>query len=84
MGVQNALQFNESIFLSHEQDRWKFLEPIEAGQENPGFLLGSPLPVVSLTLAYIAFVKLIGPMWMKNREPFQLKTPIRQIGRAHV
>nr|QWC69491.1 fatty acid elongase 3 [Tigriopus californicus] len=39
-------------------------------------LMSSPWPAIGLCFGYICIVKLIGPAIMKNREPFQLKTPM--------
>lgn len=70
--------FNSSIYQQHQSNNWKFLEEIEPSQaEHVGFMLRSPLPVTTLTVAYILFVHIIGPFLMRNREPFQLKSLIR-------
>lgn len=70
--------FNSSIYEQHESNGWKFLEETDPEQaKHVGFMLKSPLPVVSLTISYILFVCIIGPFLMRNREPFQLKTLIR-------
>lgn len=76
MASQYDLVFNQTIYKANELNRWKFLEGIQP-TEAPGFLLTSPIPVFCLTGAYILFVCLIGPIWMRNREPFQLKNVIR-------
>ncbi|XP_063704312.1 uncharacterized protein LOC134833792 [Culicoides brevitarsis] len=36
-------------------------------------LMSSPVPVITILVAYLVFVLKVGPEWMKNREPFQLK-----------
>jgi len=36
-------------------------------------LMQSPLPVISILVAYLLFVKKIGPMIMENRKPFELR-----------
>lgn len=36
-------------------------------------LVSSPWPTVAIVAAYLVFVKFVGPRWMRNREPFQLK-----------
>lgn len=77
--ITNAV-FNSSTYQQNELVKWKFLEEIEPSQdedEDVGFLLRSPLPVTLLTVAYILFVHIIGPILMQNREPFQLKSLIR-------
>jgi len=37
------------------------------------FLMSSPAPVVGVVLVYLAFVLKIGPEYMKNRKPMDLK-----------
>ena len=37
---------------------------------------GGPLPVLAIIAVYLFFVKVAGPWFMKNREPFQLKNVI--------
>lgn len=74
----HSIIFNLTTYQENEANRWKFLDEIEpdaAGQL--GFLLKSPIPVLTLTGSYIMFVCFIGPFIMRNREPFQLKNPIR-------
>ncbi|XP_018797120.1 PREDICTED: elongation of very long chain fatty acids protein 7-like [Bactrocera latifrons] len=54
----------ESIF--HERD------PV--AEQLP--LLGSPVPIIALTLAYLAIVLVIGPVFMRNRKPYNIKKVI--------
>lgn len=37
------------------------------------FLMSSPLPTLTICLTYIFIVKVIGPQFMKDRKPFELK-----------
>lgn len=76
MASKHELVFNQTVYQANEVNRWKFLEEIQPA-EAPGFLLSSPVPIISLTSAYILFVCFIGPYLMRNREPFQLKNVIR-------
>ena len=39
--------------------------------------MDSPWPTLTLCAAYIYFVKFMGPSFMKNRDPYQLKTTIQ-------
>lgn len=75
---QQQATFNLTTYQANVANRWKFLEKIEP-DEAPGigFLLLSPIPVLVLSLAYILFVRIIGPALMSNREAFQLKILIR-------
>lgn len=71
-------KFNSSTYAENEANRWKFLEEMDpATTNNPGLLLRSPAPVVTMTSVYILFVCLIGPFLMRNRQPYQLKSLIR-------
>ncbi|CAG2101849.1 unnamed protein product [Medioppia subpectinata] len=36
-------------------------------------LMGSPIPILTLILSYIYFVKVLGPMWMKDKTPFRIE-----------
>jgi hypothetical protein len=40
------------------------------------FLMGSPVPMVALTILYLTFVLKTGPKIMENRKPFELKKTI--------
>ncbi|KAJ8732293.1 hypothetical protein PYW08_015023 [Mythimna loreyi] len=44
---------------------------------NTWFLMGSPLPVISILASYLLFVLKIGPALMKNREPLKLQNVIQ-------
>ncbi|XP_067122744.1 very long chain fatty acid elongase AAEL008004-like [Centruroides vittatus] len=35
-------------------------------------LMSSPFPILTIIAAYVYFVKVLGPAWMKNRRPFQI------------
>ncbi|XP_011706804.1 PREDICTED: elongation of very long chain fatty acids protein 4-like, partial [Wasmannia auropunctata] len=37
-------------------------------------LIFSPMTMIFLSLAYLSFVYFIGPQFMKNRQPYSLKT----------
>ncbi|XP_013784582.2 elongation of very long chain fatty acids protein AAEL008004-like [Limulus polyphemus] len=39
-------------------------------------LLGSPFPMLTIIASYVYFVKVLGPVWMKNRKPFQIENII--------
>lgn len=71
-------EFNSSLLKGYEANRWKFLEDMSPNEaEGVGYLIQSPKPVLTLTLGYILFVKLIGPWLMSKREAYQLKSIIR-------
>lgn len=72
------LIFNNTVYEENEANRWKFLDVLDPGKgESAGFLINSPVPVLTFTSLYIVFVCFIGPLFMKNREPYQLKNVIR-------
>lgn len=72
------LVFNQTIYEENAADRWKFLDRLDPGKDDSaGFLINSPAPVLTLTSLYIVFVCFVGPLFMKTREPYQLKNVIR-------
>lgn len=36
-------------------------------------LMSSPFPTLTMTAGYLYFVKIAGPRWMKDRQPFDLR-----------
>lgn len=71
-------QFNLSVYQEYENDRWKFLQPTDQlGYSNVGYMIKSPYPVITFTVLYVLFVCCIGPIYMRNREPYKLKSIIR-------
>lgn len=47
-------------------------------------LMGSPLPVISLLIGYVYFVKVWGPAWMRDRKAFNLRNIILLYNVGHV
>lgn len=41
------------------------------------FLYGSPIPIVSILITYVVLMKFVGPRYMKNRKPYDLRWAIR-------
>lgn len=39
-------------------------------------LVDNPIPTIALVLAYLAYVLVIGPLYMRDRKPFQLKNTL--------
>ena len=39
-------------------------------------LMSSPAPTLLICLAYLLVVRVLGPMFMRNREPYSLKYPM--------
>lgn len=44
---------------------------------NYPLMSGGPIPILIIVSAYLYFVRILGPKWMKSREPFDLKWTIR-------
>ncbi|XP_076642607.1 very long chain fatty acid elongase AAEL008004 isoform X2 [Halictus rubicundus] len=40
------------------------------------FMMSSPFPTLFICLSYVYFVKVVGPKFMENRKPFQLKNAL--------
>uniref|UniRef100_A0A6G1S954 Elongation of very long chain fatty acids protein n=1 Tax=Aceria tosichella TaxID=561515 RepID=A0A6G1S954_9ACAR len=83
MNTRGEPVFDENVYKYYASNRWKFLEEIN-GVESAGFMIRSPVAVVSCTLAYLGFVCLIGPWMMHNRKPYELKNIIRLYNLAMV
>lgn len=78
MSALGLPEFNISVYKAHEVDKWKFLGPLDpVGYKELGPLVSSPYPIAILTSLYITFVCFIGPIYMKNRQPYKLKNIIR-------
>lgn len=39
-------------------------------------MVDNPIPTIALVLAYLAYVLVIGPLYMRDRKPFQLKNTL--------
>lgn len=44
---------------------------------NYPLMSGGPLPIIMIVSTYLYFVRVLGPTWMKSREPYDLKWTIR-------
>lgn len=44
---------------------------------NYPLMSGGPLPIIIIVSTYLYFVRVLGPTWMKSREPYDLKWTIR-------
>lgn len=66
------------FYLENVANPWKFLESLNKDDAiKGGLFITTPWLTYGLILGYIFFVCLIGPAFMKNREPFKLKNVIR-------
>ena len=68
---------NSTTSSASSMTRW--LTELE-GRSDPRVsdwpLMSSPLPTVVLCLTYLVVVKVVGPLLMKDRPPFQLQYPM--------
>lgn len=55
---------------------WRERTDPRVSQDYP-FLSGGPLPVLAIVAIYLYFVRVLGPKWMKSREPFEITGTIR-------
>ncbi|XP_072940632.1 very long chain fatty acid elongase 5-like [Epargyreus clarus] len=60
-----------SLVQSVNGSLWDFKGEIDYVDE--WFLMGSPVPLLAIWLAYITFVLKLGPAYMKGRPPFKLR-----------
>lgn len=40
------------------------------------FLFDTPLATLAMVVTYLAFVMVIGPLWMSNKKPYQIKNTL--------
>ena len=52
------------------------LEEISDPRVKDWLLMSSPLPTVFLCLAYFLIEKVLGPLYMQGRKPYNLKYPM--------
>lgn len=50
-----------------------FMDKYGDPRTNPWFLMSSPFPTLLICLSYVYLVKVIGPQFMENRKPYELK-----------
>lgn len=48
------------------------------------FLFDTPIATFAMVVAYLAFVLVIGPLWMANRKPFRIKNVLVGYNAAQV
>lgn len=52
----------------------KYLIDYQDPRNGDNFLVKSPVPVFTILVCYLSFVKALGPKLMANRKPFHLKS----------
>ncbi|XP_055678077.1 elongation of very long chain fatty acids protein AAEL008004 [Lutzomyia longipalpis] len=56
---------------------WTIVEEEFADDRAKGYpLMDNPLPTLALVVAYLAYVLIIGPLYMRDRKPLQLKNTL--------
>ena len=68
---------NMSSVTSTMMDQYRVIMEDKADPRvNDWFLMSSPLPTIILCFGYLLVVRILGPMYMQNREPYNLKYPM--------
>lgn len=55
---------------------WREMGDHRVHKDYP-MMSGGPMPIVLIVCAYVYFVRVIGPRFMKSKEPYDLRWPIR-------
>lgn len=73
MNLSNLFNGKRKHF-SHLEDRKIFKEFFQNPDEaiDSFALMGSPLPLIAISAAYLLFVTKVGPNFMRNRKPYNL------------
>nr|XP_037874735.1 elongation of very long chain fatty acids protein AAEL008004 isoform X2 [Bombyx mori]XP_037874736.1 elongation of very long chain fatty acids protein AAEL008004 isoform X2 [Bombyx mori] len=62
-----------ALILEYLNDMHVFMDKYGDPRTNPWFLMSSPLPTLIICLSYVYLVKVLGPQFMENRKPYELK-----------
>ncbi|CAH0728836.1 unnamed protein product, partial [Brenthis ino] len=62
-----------ALILQYINDMHVFMDKYGDPRTNPWFLMSSPFPTLLICLSYIYLVKVLGPRFMENRKPYELK-----------
>ncbi|KAG6446370.1 elongation of very long chain fatty acids protein AAEL008004 isoform X3 [Manduca sexta] len=62
-----------ALILQYLNDMHVFMDKYGDPRTNPWFLMSSPLPTLLICLSYVYLVKVVGPRFMENRKPYELK-----------
>ncbi|XP_063820944.1 very long chain fatty acid elongase AAEL008004-like isoform X2 [Ostrinia nubilalis] len=62
-----------ALILQYINDMHVIMDKYGDPRTNPWFLMSSPFPTLIICLSYIYLVKVIGPRFMENRKPYELK-----------
>lgn len=58
------------IIINIDEIGCNFVDP--RNEEHGFYLVGSPFPVLAVVIGYVYFVKVLGPKFMENRQPYDL------------
>ncbi|XP_022836081.1 elongation of very long chain fatty acids protein AAEL008004-like isoform X2 [Spodoptera litura] len=61
------------IMLQYISDFQYYMDKYGDPRTNPWFLMSSPFPTLLICLSYVYLVKVLGPRFMENRKPYELK-----------
>ncbi|VVC92321.1 elongation of very long chain fatty acids protein 7-like [Leptidea sinapis] len=76
--------YSDSNWTSIMNKYWMLAERVSDPRVQGWFLFESPIPTLVMVLLYLAFVLVVGPMWMANRKPMKIKKVIVYYNAAQV
>ncbi|XP_063890230.1 very long chain fatty acid elongase AAEL008004-like isoform X3 [Helicoverpa armigera] len=62
-----------ALILQYISDMQYYMDKFGDPRTNPWFLMSSPFPTLLICLSYVYLVKVLGPRFMENRKPYELK-----------
>ncbi|CAH0699692.1 unnamed protein product [Spodoptera exigua] len=68
--------YSDSNWTTIINKYWMLAERVSDPRVQGWFLFDTPLPTVAMVCVYLAFVMVIGPLWMANRKPFQIQNTL--------
>ena len=72
-------QISPHVTMANSSRAVGWLEELEERSDprvKDWLLMSSPLPTLILCLSYLLVVKVLGPLYMKGRKPYDLKYPM--------
>ncbi|XP_050557035.1 elongation of very long chain fatty acids protein 7-like [Spodoptera frugiperda] len=68
--------YSDSNWTTIINKYWMLAERVSDPRVQGWFLFDTPLPTVAMVCVYLAFVMVVGPLWMANRKPFQIQNTL--------
>ncbi|GBP54027.1 Elongation of very long chain fatty acids protein AAEL008004 [Eumeta japonica] len=65
--------YSDSNWTTIAKKYWMLAERVSDPRVEGWFLFDTPLPTLAMVLTYLAFVMVVGPLWMANRKPFKIQ-----------